>query len=191
MSKIKIPDSALSLITVAIALLLPLAASFYLIGERVMFNFFAKDAMYYMAIANNFTKYGFPTLDGETVTNGFHPLWQWFEMALFKLSGVSHHNQVYAVFAASVIFVYSAYTIVSYGLLKIWGTWPGLVATLALFPGIYSLCFEPRRHIFGEPGVQYGQSPLSAINGMETPLSLLLWAVFFLSHGYSRYSPSQ
>lgn len=37
---------------------------------------------------------------------------------------------------------------------------------------------EPKRHSFGEPGVTYGQSPLSAMNGMETPLTLFLIACF-------------
>lgn len=162
-------------------LLLPLLISFSYIGDRVIFNLFAGDSMYYMALANNFVKFGFITFDGETASNGFHPLWEFLLMALFKISALKHHNQIYAVFGLSVAFVYAAYVILSYILLRLFGKYAGAVGTIALIPGIYELFLEPRRTNYGEPGLLYSVSPYSAMNGMETPLSLLLWALFFLS----------
>lgn len=35
------------------------------------------DAYYYLQIAREWVGGGLPSLDGETVTNGFHPLWLW------------------------------------------------------------------------------------------------------------------
>lgn len=37
--------------------------------------FFEDDFFYYLETSKNFIQYGFPTLDYQTHTNGFHPLW--------------------------------------------------------------------------------------------------------------------
>jgi len=166
---------------VSMVLLGPIAVSYYLIGSRVIFNLFAADSMYYMGIANNFVKFGVPTLDGETVTNGFHPLWEFMLIAMFKLPAVSHHDQVYVAFFASLLLVYATYLMIAWMLMIMLGRWPGLLAILALFPGVYALCLEPRRHYFGDPGMLYDINPYSAVNGMETSLSLALWSIFFLT----------
>lgn len=168
-------------VSVAALLLVPILASFHYIGSRTIFNLFAGDSMYYMGIANNFLKFGFPTFDGETVINGFHPLWEWTLIGMFKVFAIPHHEQIYAVFALAALLVFAAYAATSFTLAKILGAWPGLAATLMLFPGAYSIFFEPRRHLFNTPGMLGGLSPYSAINGMETSLSLLLWAIFSLT----------
>lgn len=167
-------------IIVAAILFIPLCIAYARIGDRIMFNFFAMDSMYYMAVANNYAKLGIPTMDGYAPTNGFHPLWGYMLMSIFRYFPITHHDQVYVVFGLSVLLVYAAYVMMSYSLLHIVGKWSGIIATLALLPGLYTLVFEPRRHSFGEPGMLYSISPFSAMNGMETPLSLLLWAAFFI-----------
>ncbi len=174
-------DVMIALALCSVILLVPLAVGFGAMGPKMMFDMLAADSMYYMAIANNFVKYGMLTFDGMESTNGFHPLWQWMLALGFKWSGLSHHNQIFLTMGASILFVWLAYVIVSCGLLAMLGTGPGLVASMAMFPGVYSLGFEPRRHYFDQPGVLYTLSPYSAMNGMETPLSLLLWAVFFVA----------
>lgn len=179
MNKLKLPNIAIPVITVGTLLLIPILVSFYYIDSQTIFNMFAPDSMYYMGIANNFLKFGIPTFDGETAINGFHPLWELVLIGMFKIFSIQHHYQIYAVFVLSVFLVYASYVITSYALCKIVGPWPGLIATLTLFPGAYSLFFEPRRHLFNDPGILDGLSPYSAINGMETSLSLALWAFFF------------
>ena len=82
---------------------------------------------------------------------------------------------------ASLLCVYIAYLIIACLFVRILGLWPGMLATLMLFPGAYGLLFEPKRHQFEEPGMLYNLTPYSAINGMETPLSLVLWSIFFLT----------
>lgn len=181
MTKLKLSNIAIPAITVGALLFVPVIVSFYSIGSRTIFNLFAADSMYYMGTANNFLKFGIPTFDGETAINGFHPLWELVLIGMFKVFSIQHHYQIYAVFALSALLVYAAYATTSYTLAKIVGTWPGLVATLTLFPGAYSIFFEPRRHLFNSPGMIGGLSPISAINGMETSLSLALWAIFFLT----------
>jgi hypothetical protein len=181
MTKLRLPNIGTSAIVVGAILFVPVIVSFYYIGSRTIFNMFASDSMYYMGIANNYIKFGIPTFDGETATNGFHPLWELAIIGMFKVFSIQHHYQIYAVFTLSALLVYAAYVIISYTLVKILGTKPGLVATLTLFPGVYSIFFEPRRHLFNAPGIIGGLSPYSAINGMETSLSLVLWATFFLT----------
>ena len=181
MTKLKLSNIATSVIVVGALLFIPVVVSFYSIGSRAIFNFFAADSMYYMGIANNFLKFGIPTFDGETAINGFHPLWELVLIGMFKVFSIQHHYQIYAVFALSAFLVYVAYAITSYTLVKVAGTWPGLIATLTLFPGAYSIFLEPRRHLFNEPSIIGSLSPYSAINGMETSLSLALWAIFFMA----------
>ena len=181
MIKLKLSNIAASAIAVGVLLFVPVMAGFYSIGSKAIFNLFAADSMYYMGIANNFLKFGIPTFDGETIINGFHPLWELVLIGMFKVFSIQHHYQIYAVFALSAFLVYAAYVITSYTLVNIAGTWPGLAATLTLFPGVYSIFLEPRRHLFNDPGMIGGLSPYSAINGMETALSLALWATFFLT----------
>jgi len=172
---------AIAIILVGIILFIPLSMGYYHIRDRLIFNFLAADSMYYMSIAHNYATLGIPTMDGEYPTNGFHPLWGYTLMGIFKGFPISHHNQLYVVFLLSIFLVFAAYVLCSYALMRLAGRWPGIIATMALLPGVYSLIFEPRRHSFSEPGLLYTMSPFAAMNGMETPLSLLLWAGFFMS----------
>ena len=47
----------------------------------VVLRFLHDDAFYYFGIARRWTRQGFPTFDGITATNGYHPLWQWLLVA--------------------------------------------------------------------------------------------------------------
>ena len=181
MIKSKLSNIAIPSIVVATLLFVPVLFCFYYIGNQTIFNLFATDSMYYMGIANNYLKFGFATFDGETAINGYHPLWELMLIVMFKMFSIQHHYQIYAVFALSALLVYMAYITISYTFVKIVGVWPGIVATLTLFPGVYSIFFEPRRHFFNSPAMIGSLSPYGAINGMETSLSLALWAFFFLT----------
>ena len=181
MNKSNLSHPVTPAIVVGLLLFIPIIVSFYYIGTQTIFNLFAADSMYYMGIANNFLKFGIPTFDGETVINGFHPLWELVLIGMFKILSIKHYYQIYAVFALSALLVYTAYITISHTLVKIVGARPGLVATFTLFPGAYSIFFAPQRHLFNAPGTIGTFSPCSAINGMETSLSLTLWALFFFT----------
>lgn len=172
-------QSALALVTVL--LLVPILASFVEIGDRAMFNFLASDSMYYMGVANNFVKFGIPTFDGERLVNGFHPLWALLLMGMFKAFAIPHHYQLYAVFVLGLLLVYVAYVLQSCALLSLLGKRSGIIATILLFPGVYSLSCERIWYVKRDPGVLYSVTPYSAANGMEPSIYLALWGYFILT----------
>jgi hypothetical protein len=45
------------------------------------------DAYYYTVVARNFATTGEMTFDGISRTNGYHPLWFWIQVAMFKAGG--------------------------------------------------------------------------------------------------------
>ena len=171
----------------SVLIVVPVLTSYRALGFRSLLNFLAPDAMYYAEIANNFQRYGFPTSDGVTTTNGFQPLWGWLLMIWMKLFHVAHDRQLFVIFGLSMVCVIAAYAILSYALYRLLGLLPGLIATLTLFPGWYSLLFEPRTRYGGEGGLLYALNPWSAIDGVESPVVILAWSVLFLSltHNYT------
>jgi hypothetical protein len=164
----------------SIILLSPVVISYRMLGIRALFNFFANDAMYYGQIANNFTKFGFPTSDGLTTTNGFQPLWGWLLICVFKSFRVAHDQQLFVLFGLSAACVALAYAILSSTFYQLFGLFAGLIATLSLFPGLYPVVFEPTTRYGGETGLLYALGPWSAINGVESPIVILTWSLLFL-----------
>ena len=170
-----------SMLLVGLVLLLlaePIFLGFKNLGAGVMFNFLAEDTMYYGLIANNYLKFGFPTGDGETVSNGFQPLWGFFLMAVFKVFRVDLAYQLQTIFALSIFFVAGAYSLIALSLQKLFGTKSAVLGLLILFPGIYFLVFEPPKASSPDPAFLYTLNPWSAMNGMETPLMLCLYGLF-------------
>lgn len=166
-----------SLTIVLCLLALPLIVAFATIGWRVLFNLLAADSMYYMGIANNWIKFGFPTFDGEQITNGFHPLWELLLAGIFWLSGVPNHYQPHVTVALSLIFVLVSLTLLGSLAIRCLGVVKGITGILIMFPGAYTLLVNPDSRGYSEPGVLYRLEPWSAINGMESTLSLALWSL--------------
>jgi hypothetical protein len=164
----------------SIILLSPLVISYRTLGIRALFNFLANDSMYYAQIANNFAKFGFPTSDGLTTTNGFQPLWGWLLICVFKSFHVTHNQQLAVLFGLSAACVVLAYAILSSTFYQLYGLFAGLIATLSLFPGLYPAVFEPSTRYGGETGLLYALGPWSAINGVESPMVILTWSLLFL-----------
>ncbi len=158
-------------------LIAPLLISFLTIGWRVIFSLFAADSMYYMGVANNWVRYGFPTFDGEQISNGFHPLWELLITGVFWIFHVPHDYQLYVVFALSFVLVSVSLTLLGSIAMGRFGLVRGGVVILLMFPGAYTLLGNPASHVSGDPGVLYRLEPWSAINGMESTLSLALWSL--------------
>ena len=156
---------------------LPPIVAFSTIGWRFLFNLLAADSMYYMGIANNWVKFGIPTFDGEQITNGFHPLWEWILVAIFWFSGVPNHYQLYVTVALSLFFVLVSLSLLGGLAIRHFGVVRGITGILAMFPGAYTLLCSPDSRESGDPGVLYRLEPWSAINGMESALSLALWSL--------------
>jgi hypothetical protein len=55
--------------------------------EDVLLRATSDDAFYYLQIAREWTGGAPPSLDGETPTNGFHPLWLWLCALAWQLAG--------------------------------------------------------------------------------------------------------
>lgn len=163
-----------------IIILIPILVSQSFLGTRALFNYLAADSMYYAGIANNFVKYGFPTSDGLTTTNGFQPLWGLLLMVVFKVFHVTHDHQLYVLFGLSAICVLAAYAVLSFAFYRVLGLVSGLIATLTLFPGFYAVLFEPTTRFGSDGGILYELDPWSSINGVESPLVLLMWSLLFL-----------
>lgn len=174
----KISTSMLLIGLVLLLLAEPIFLGFKNLGAVVMFNFLAEDTMYYGLIANNYLKYGFPTGDGETVSNGFQPLWGFFLMTVFKIFRIDLAHQLQTIFALSIFFVAGAYSFIALSLQKLFGTKSALLGLLTLFPGVYFLVFEPPKASSPDPAFLYTLNPWSAMNGMETPLMLCLYGLF-------------
>ena len=174
----KISTSMLLIGLVVLLLAEPIYLGFKNLGAVVMFNFLAEDTMYYGLIANNYLKYGFPTGDGQTVSNGFQPLWGFFLMMVFKLFRINLAYQLQTIFALSIFFIACAYSLIALSAQKLFGTKSAILGLLTLFPGLYFLVFEPPKASSPDPAFLYTLNPWSAMNGMETPLMLCLYSLF-------------
>ena len=156
----------------------PLIVGFAAVGWRFVFNLLAADSMYYLGIANNWVKFGFPTFDGEQITNGFHPLWELLLAGIFFISGVPNHYQLYVSVALSLIFVFASLALLGSLAIRHLGFIRGATGILLMFPGAYTLLCNPESRDFpADPGVLYRLEPWSAINGMESTLSLASWSL--------------
>jgi hypothetical protein len=137
-------------------------------GTAAITTFLATDAFYYLAIARN-SSFGNYTFDGRVLTNGFHPLWQIVLQAVVShLSVRDGLPPMIASFTLSIIATGLGLAALAARMAFIsTKIWP----TLLLFPGPYfwfASLIDPR---FG--------STWSFINGMESPLSILCFGMFF------------
>jgi len=124
-------------------------------------NYFIEDDLfYYMEIARNFwINYSF-TFDEISLTNGFHPLWQYiliFEYKLFDILGLESYF-IYGVIGLNII-LFLISMILFFNILN---------KKLSLE---YSFIFTYLTYLF---------SMVFLINGMETILLLLLFQIYFL-----------
>jgi hypothetical protein len=160
-----------------LAVLMPFIIAYRRLHERVFFNVLAADSMYYMGLASNFIKVGFPSFDHEGITNGYHPLWLLLLTGTFKLLSIEHHNQVAVTTLISLALVLAALGILVVCFARQFGNTAGVLGALLLVPGLYDSLIAPQTRDVSEPGVLYSLTPWSAANGVETPLSLFFWAV--------------
>jgi hypothetical protein len=150
---------------VPLLFLLPVAYVVARGGRDAIFNLYAADAYYYLAIAKN-TPFGtLATFDGVSPTNGFHPLWQYILIAAHAMVGPSKDALVWTSFVVSTALATCAiYFLSSVVRARHAAVWPAAF----LVPGVLHA-------LVPEAGL-YSLSAWRSINGMETALSL-----FFIS----------
>lgn len=135
---------------------------------EAVFNYFAQDAFYYFAVARNSTT-SFYSFDGETATNGFHPLWQFYLTYVFSAIGSANQTvQLYAAFVLSCIMTTVGYMLcgmAAYRVTKL------KAVSILVVPGLYYLIFSFVTNFYG--------SPWQWMNGMESGLTVFFGGVLF------------
>src|SRR5438876_301414 len=66
-------------------LVVPVALDLAVSGKRRLFAYPAADAFYYLRVADVWAHTGHVSFDGTRSTNGFHPLWQFVEVAFTRV----------------------------------------------------------------------------------------------------------
>jgi len=136
-------------------------------------NLFADDAFYYLDIArNSIGRHGF-TFDGQFITNGFHPLWQYLLVALSKLHIVDYSNlseTLVRVFYVNTLILglgAAAFCAACTRYLR-----QPLLALLTVAPGLFWMLAAPITAIYFATWYY--------ANGMESALALLCFSVALL-----------
>jgi len=156
---------ATAALVVFAANLYPPLLALYEEGTLGAFHFLAADAFYYLAIAER--SQGFPgySFDGLYPTNGFHPLWGWSWTGLFALLHPTREAAIVAVHCAGALMVATGAALLAASIARLTGRF--VLALVAAAPGLYFLV---------SPSFNPAYSPLASFaNGMESPLSLLLF----------------
>jgi hypothetical protein len=167
---------------------LPVFADLLLSWRHAPFRYFTSDTYYYLNVARNAAKAGLFSFDGERPTNGFHPLWQALLALLEKgclLAGVSELAFCYLVLILGTCLTMLAVVVIGRTIRRARGSLP---AAFALLPvGLYALLLAPawiwaqdvRRNFSAAEGPLPLQGTLwSYVNGMESGLALLAFAIF-------------
>lgn len=84
-ARAELPLRAAAIAVFALALAAPQIGAWLAFGEIMVDD----DAHYYNIIAKHIAESGRSTFDGQSLTNGYHPLWQWLLALQFKLVGQS------------------------------------------------------------------------------------------------------
>ncbi len=162
-------------VIVALTVYLPLRLHHSLTEQRagsrsaILTSTFYNDAFYYLNIADNYAQTGISTYDGKYPTNGYNLLWQ--NILNFSFTGVSKkQTQLEYAFVLSLLLAVAAYLILFFVLFKL--TRSRVLALFTVFPGFFYILFSN--------GLGLHYSPWAIINGMESPLSVLLFTVFLI-----------
>lgn len=146
-----------------IACVYPPLFAMYRDGFTVFSYPFASDVLYYARIARESSLW-FYTYDGVYPTNGFHPLWQ---ILLTAIAGVVRDPAILLhIFGVlSILLVTAGTTVLAFAVRRLTGS---AVLAMLLVPGLYHVVFA----------VDVSQNAVwSYMNGMESPLTILLGAL--------------
>ncbi len=150
------------------ALLVPPIGALLKVGLPSVFRFFLQDTFYYLSVAKN-SSFGFYTFDGEFATSGFHPLWQVYLTQVFRLAQTADQGSLILIdFVSSVCFVTFGFVLL---VLASMAMTRSRFLLILLIPGLFNLLF------WGI--IQFGHSPWSYMNGMESPFTVFFAGALF------------
>ena len=173
----------------AVALLVvPIAADVIATGPARLFAYVAADTFYYLVVARH-TGEGVVAFDGVHPSNGFHPLWQALVSIPYLLGLLGQPSVADLAFTLvlSLLCISAAILVLGLALRRDDGSLNPLFAALPV--GAYALIVSPA-WLTLSPEALRDQNPLegseplfgtlwSYVNGMETPLVLLAFALIF------------
>jgi len=131
------------------------------------FSYFAPDSFYYLSIADHSKDLAYFSFDGVHPTNGFHPLWLLYLERSFSVLSLVGADQIRWVAISSLLFTALGSALFAVSALRV--TRSPALALLAAVPGFFYLAMP-------NLGTHFG-SQWSFANGMESPLSVLLFGV--------------
>jgi hypothetical protein len=147
-----------------------------------IFSFFAADAFYYLKVATVSANLKFYSFDGSNVTNGFHPLWQYYLTYSFRfLDLCTQESQIYWAFFSCLVLAAIGLGFLGLAVTNRLGSlWAAL---FVMTPGAYYL-------LFGLVDPNFGAT-WSFVNGMESGLSIfffgaLLYLLSLYGESYSK-----
>lgn len=149
------------------------------VGLKAVFAFSCGDTFYYLVVAKN-SVIGQFTFDTETLTNGFHPLWQYILTAAFSLMDrADAESQLYLTYFLSVLFTSTGFVFACW---SVYAVTRSIGLSLWLIPGPFYLLFT------ATDTISYTYSPWAFMNGMESPLSLMFGGIllYLFSAAYAR-----
>lgn len=167
-------------------------------GPTGPFTYVCADTFYYLTVARNIARHGLASFDGQHLTNGFHPVWQFMMGALYFLLeqlGASSHAIVLAVLGSLALL---AGGVVLLG--RSFSERGALSPLFALLPvGVYGLLLSPfwltRLNKIAAESVE-GPFPVygtwwSYSNGMESGAVLFALGLCALAHRAWHRQPSR
>jgi len=170
------PSSAVWLIAVLIGLAFawPLVYAALFHGQEMITRSLTGDSYHYLAIARKANVSHLYTYDGVSVTNGFHPLWQYTIRGLFAaLDLQGHESQAVAVMWMALAAATIGIVLTAVAVIRMTNQY---LLALLLVPGLFYLV----------AGVHVRTlSVWSALDGMESAFSVLFGGIFFFV--FSRY----
>jgi hypothetical protein len=171
----------------ALGLAVPPIVDFATGGTRRLVSYFAADAFYYLTVARNLWTDGFPSFDRVHATNGFHPLWQFLLTGVYGAArsiGISDDSLLYVVAVIVIVLIATALLLIARAFVRARGELPSWFPILPV--GAFAMAISPLWKVVGpdlpEMNPFEGSAPLwgslyMAINGMETGVLLVVWAL--------------
>ena len=156
-------------------LAIPPLYAFLRSGPQGIFNYFRADAFLYLAVAKR-SSLSWYTFDGESATNGFHPLWQIMLTVLHEIIRGDTERLLVSAFFLNIFVAAVGVALTSVAIFRYTGS---ILLSLLTIPGVYYLAL----------GVGYDNwSTWSGINGLESGVSILFvgLGLFVLAREVSR-----
>jgi hypothetical protein len=164
------PESKAWLVAISVGLLFawaPLWAMFR-DGPAVIIRQLTGDSYHYLTIARKAQLSHIYTYDGVHVTNGFHPLWEYFLRAMFYVLNLQTHDaQAIAAMTAALIATTLGLILAGKAVIRFTNRY---FLALLLVPGLFYMVIGVHVRTL---------SMWSALDGMESAFSLLFGGLFF------------